>query len=739
MASDSVTFPRQYARTQRFTLGAPRACVPSPDGQRVVFLRSGSGTDRSHALWTLDLTTGRERCLADPADLLEGDAEELPPEERARRERSRESSAGIVEYATDTEVTVAAYALSGQLFVTELATGHTRRLPVPGPVVDPRPSPDGRHVAYVTAGALRVVGVDGSGDRALVEPDRPEVTFGLAEFVAAEEMERHHGYWWSPDSTRLLVARVDTAPVHRWWIADPARPEQPPTEVRYPAAGTPNADVTLHLVDLAGGTPRPVDWDRADHPYLARVHWSAAGPPLLLVQRRDQRHQRYLTVDPATGRTVTVREETDPHWLELHPGVPSWTPDGRLVRIADVAGARVLLVGDQVLTDDRLHLRAVLDVGERDVLVSASPGEGSGRREPGHVAVVRVPYPPRPADGGEPSAATAGTTPATTPAWQFLSPAWDGVATAVRRGHTAVLSHATLRRPGREYTVLRLPDGEGEAVHVATLASRAETPVLTARPRLGHTGAAGIPTAVLLPSGYRPEQGPLPVLLDPYGGPHAQRVVAAHNPHLVSQWFAEQGFAVVVADGRGTPGYSPQWEKAIHHRVAEVVLEDQVTALHALAREHPLDLNRVAIRGWSFGGLLAGLAVLRRPDVFHAAVVGAPVTDWRLYDSHYTERYLGHPEQHPKVYRANSLVDDEGLVDAVRPHRPVLLVHGLADDNVVVAHSLRLSTALLAEGRPHEVLPLSGVTHMASQEQVSQNLLLLQLEFLRRALGLGTP
>jgi dipeptidyl-peptidase-4 len=237
-----------------------------------------------------------------------------------------------------------------------------------------------------------------------------------------------------------------------------------------------------------------------------------------------------------------------------------------------------------------------------------------------------------------------------------------------------------------------------------------------------------------MPTDYHGDT-PLPVLLDPYGGPHGQRVVAAHNAHLTSQWFADQGFAVVVADGRGTPGHSPAWEKAVKDDLAAVVLQDQVDTLHALAADFPLDLGRVAIRGWSFGGYLAALAALRRPDVFHAAVVGAPVTDLRLYDTHYQERYLGDPAERPEVYRRNSLIDDAGLVDAAEPHRPMMIIHGLADDNVVVAHSLRLSSALLAAGRPHEVLPLSGVTHMTPQESVAENLLLLQVDFLRRALA----
>jgi dipeptidyl-peptidase-4 len=224
------------------------------------------------------------------------------------------------------------------------------------------------------------------------------------------------------------------------------------------------------------------------------------------------------------------------------------------------------------------------------------------------------------------------------------------------------------------------------------------------------------------------------VLMDPYGGPHAQRVLAARRAFAESQWLADQGFAVVVADGRGTPARGPAWERAIHLNVAGPVLEDQVTALHAAAERFPLDLSRVAIRGWSFGGYLAALAVLRRPDVFHAAVAGAPVTDWTLYDTHYTERYLGHPGEDPEAYERTSLIRAVEEMAGDQVMRPLLIIHGLADDNVVAAHTLRLSSALLAAGRPHSVLPLSGVTHMTPQEVVAENLMLLQVEFLRNAL-----
>jgi dipeptidyl-peptidase-4 len=246
-----------------------------------------------------------------------------------------------------------------------------------------------------------------------------------------------------------------------------------------------------------------------------------------------------------------------------------------------------------------------------------------------------------------------------------------------------------------------------------------------------HLGSRRLPTAILLPTDHVPGAR-LPVLLDPYAGPHAQRVVQARGAFTSSQWFADQGFAVVVVDGRGTPGRGPVWERAVHRDLAGPVLDDQLEALALAADVEPaLDLGRVAIRGWSFGGYLAALAVLRRPDVVHAAIAGAPVTDWRLYDTFYTERYLGHPVDDPAPYEATSL-----LADAARLERPLLLIHGLADDNVVSAHTLQLSAALLAAGRPHQVLPLTGVTHMASQEDVAENLLLLQLAFLRQSLRL---
>ncbi|KGI81569.1 peptidase S9 [Actinopolyspora erythraea] len=679
-------------------MGAPRSFTVAPDGQRVLFLRSSSGTDRSNALWLFDTAEVTEHLLADPAQL--DDADVVSEAELARRERVRERASGITAYAVDDSARRVAFTLSGELFVSEPETGLVRRLPAQYPAADPRPDGSGVRVAYTSRGELRVIGFDGSGDRALAEPEHERVQWGSAEFVAAEEMNRARGYWWSPDGSTILAARVDESEVARWNLADPADPARAPRTMAYPAAGEANADVTLELLrvdDARFGERLPVRWDRGSHPYLVEVHWSAHGRPLLAVQSRDQRSQLVLAVDPETGDTTELHRDTDPHWIEIKTGWPAWTPDGRLVRIAALDGAYRLLVDGTDWTGAELQVRAVLDVGPHDILVAAS------ERDPTQSHVYRV----------------------TESGARRLSEE-AGVHGARRGGPVTVLSSSGLRQLHTTVRVLR------EDTPIGEIASLAEPSTITPRVELLRLGARELCSALLLPHGHRPEHGRLPVLLDPYGGPQAQRVLRKQQGYLTPQWFAEQGFAVLVTDGRGTGGRGPEWDRAIAGDFAGAPLHDQVDALHACAAERTdLDLDRVGIRGWSFGGYLAALAVLRRPDVFHAAVAGAPVCDFRLYDTHYTERYLGDPNRNPETYAANSLLE---MAPELR--RDLMLVHGTVDDNVVFAHSLRLSEALTAAGRPHTLLPLPGVTHMPTSESKSENLLLLQLDFLRRALGL---
>ncbi|WP_433894121.1 prolyl oligopeptidase family serine peptidase [Streptomyces sp. CA-111067] len=689
---DDLTFPQQHARTQRFSLGVPRAFTLSPDGGRALFLRTRGPRDRTGCLWLLD-EDGGERLLVDP-DSLGRAAGGLPEAERIRRERARERTGGITGYDTDTAVRTVAFSVDGALWALDVDGGPARPVATAGPVVDPRLSPDGRRVAYVTGGALRAVDLTDGTDLPLAEPERPEVGYGLAEHVAAESMHRHRGHWWSPDGTALLATRVDTGPVQRWWISDPSDPAKPPHSVPYPVAGTANADVSLHVFPLAGGGTE-VRWDRRAHEYLATAGWDAHGP-ILSVQSRDQRTVQVLAADPATGATRLLHERRDPAWVELIPGAPVRTASGALVYAADDGDTRRLTVAGEPVTPPGLQLREVLSVSGESVLFIASD-------EPTEEHLWSY-------------------DPAAGPVRLSEGP---GVHTGRRAGGGLLLAAHT--EAGRDF-VLRAP---GRPPRRA--ACLAEEPVTPPRVTWLRAGERAIRTALLLPSWYEPGGGPLPVLLAPYGGPAMQLVVRARGWWFSeAQWFADQGFAVVVADGRGTPGRGPVWEKTVHGDTLSAPLEDQVAALHAAAEHCPdLDLGRVGIRGWSFGGTLATVAVLRRPDVFHAAVCGAGPSDARLYDTHWRERFLGHPDERPEAYDRSSPINEAAAL-----RRPLLLVHGLADDNVVAAHTLRMSAALLAANRPHRVLPLSNVTHGPTDEVVVEGLLRHQLNFLRETLNI---
>jgi dipeptidyl-peptidase-4 len=693
-----TSFPRQQARTRRFSLGVPRDFVISPDGGRVVFLRTRGGTDAHTCLWQFDVNTATSTLIIDPASLAGEDGAEVPAEERMRRERSRERSGGIVRFSTNYDVTRAAFDLGGKLYVVDLGGGGVTELAMSGRAIDPRIDPTGTHVAYVEAGALHTVRIDGGAARVLIRPEDDQVTYGLAEFVAAEEMSRQNGYWWAPDGSRLLVARVDVARVQRWYIADPSNPANPPVSVAYPVAGTANAVVTLHLVDVNGSAPVDVQWDRESFEYVTTVDWSKHGL-LVVVQSRDQRTMRVLEVDPATGETSVLREDTDADWVDIVAGVPARLNDGTLVWTVDRDGAKRLLIGDDAVTGVDLEVRDIAGVDGDVVVFRAST-------EPTEVDLYTWSR-----DGGVAKMEADSVTP--------------GVWRARRSGGTTVVVSRDLEQPAVRTSVHR------DSTRAEQIESFAETPSISLNVRLIALGARKLRAALVLPNGHEPGSGKLPVLMDPYGGPAMQKVTATAGTYLESQWFADQGFAVLVIDGRGTPGRGPEWARSIYGDHATPVLEDQVDGLHAAAVEWPdLDLSRVAIRGWSYGGFLAALAVLRRPDVFHVAIAGAPVTDDRLYDTHYTERYLGRPDLEPDNYAAVSLIPD-----AFRLTRPLMLIHGLSDDNVVVAHTLRLSAALLAAGREHTVLPLTGATHMANDEAVAENLLLLELAFIRRALA----
>lgn len=682
-------FLTQQAQTLNFTLGRPGQFQVSADGLQVLFCRTMDGTSNLAALWVYDVEPGTERLLHLP------DAGQLneSAEDRVRRERQRDRNRGVTRYRTDAAGTVVVASVEGRLTTVEVSSGAVRQLDTAGSVIAPRPDPAGWTIAYVSEGSMHLVDVAGGNDRVLLATPGPDVSYGLPEHVAAESFDRQDGFWWAPDGSALLVARVDNSGLPVTYLADPSAEREPPRSMRYPFAGGPNAEVTLHVVGLDGASTE-VAWDRQAFEYLLAVRWDDHGP-LIAVQNRAQTEVRLLAVDPTTGVTTEVLAEIADSPFAVRHGVPARLAGGELVWLANVEDARRLLVAGEPVTPASLQVREVVEVSGDSVLFHAST-------EPTEVQVYEWS-----AAGG----------------LRQLSDS-PGVHSGVRGGDTVVLASRSLEIDGVR-TVVRSPgrpDGEIGCLALPTEPINVE---------IFSAGLRQVRTAVLLPRDPELAAGRLPVLFAPYGGPGAQQVLQARDSYRLSQWFADQGFAVVVADGRGTPARGKAWEDVIWLDKGGPALDDQVAVIDDVKRRYPqLDFDRVAIHGWSFGGFLTALAMLRRPDVFHVGVAGAPVTDFRMYDTHWSERYLGHPGEHAEAYDRCTL-----MLDAPNLQRPLLLVHGLADDNVLPAHTFQLSEALTAAGKVHSVLPLRATSHMISDPRIAVNLRLIELEFIRNALG----
>lgn len=700
------SFPRLQARTRRFTLGTPTDVTISPDGRRIVYLQSTGPVDPVKRLMTAAVAAEfAPIVVADPARLLNGN-EELSVAEKARRERLRESGAGIVGFSVDDELSVAAFGLSGAVGIATLdpARGEVgaKLLDVTGPAIDPRVDPTGQRVAWVADRSLFVSMVDGSEATCLAASQSESHTWGLANFLAAEEFDRIRGYWWSPDGQSLLVEEVDESRVDTWFISDPTNPSVPPRSVRYPAVGRPNPTVRLWLVNLAGDRVE-IQWDHDTWEYLVSVRWNSYGRPLVTLFDRLQRNGVVLSVNPSDGSSEAVARMSDPAWVSIVPGTPTWTADGDLLTTYDSGIVETVAVGGvplELLPD--WQVAGVLESDDDGVLLAVQPEATT------HVLLFID---------------REGIHHELTPDEQWAS--------GVYRGGTLYTARTTLNSSEWTRELSQWQVGDDRPTVIAEVPSMAMTPPVDVNANPVAVGERELNAVVLWPHGHTPGSQRLPVVMNPYGGPHAQRVISVGRAFAEAQWLADQGFAVIVADGRGSPGRGPAWERTISGDLATFPLDDQIDALHGIADRWPddIDLDRVGITGWSFGGYLAALAVLRRPDVFRAAVAGAPVTEWRLYDSAYTERYLGDAVTDVSNYDATSL-----LPMAPSLERPLMIIHGMADDNVVVAHSLQLSAALTAAGRPHTFVPLANVTHMTPQEEVAENLLKLEVDFFLRNL-----
>jgi dipeptidyl-peptidase-4 len=712
----NLEYLRLHAETRGFMLGRPVKPKPTPDGKAVLFLRSEAKSPKL-SLFEFDVASGKARMLLTPEEVLKGGEESLSAEEKARRERMRVTVGGFTDYQLDEEGKQVLLSLSGKLFVYNRTPSKLKLLATgKGTLLDPKFSPDGKQVAYVLDHDVYVYDLASDKEQRVTTGGTEKKPHGLAEFVAQEEMGRFSGYWWSPDGKQIAYQETDHDGVEVWNVADPAKPDQAPSKQYYPRPGKQNATVRLGIIPVSGGETVWVEWDAKRYEYLASARWDEHGPLTVTVQNRLQQELALLKVDPKTGKTTVLLKETDKTFINLDQEMPRWLKNGDFLWASDEKTGRRLSrrqPGDHpvlYITPPSLNYVGLVRVIEKEEgkVICQVADEPIGTR------AAFFDLAERKGDWGWENSEP--------PVWIGKNRGVDTVI-ANKDGSVCVLTSTSQNTlPSSE--VLRFSGGKGRRFLPEVAA---EPPF---RPNVVLVNMGAFYASIVRPLVFDKKKK-YPILLYVYGGPRHRQVEGAMGRWLLPQWIADRGFIVVAIDNRGTPGRGHEWEHAIYGKFGSVPLGDQVGGLQALGEKFPeLDLDRVGVYGWSFGGYLSALAVLRRPDVFKAAIAGAPVVDWEDYDTHYTERYMGLPKDNPEAYKEASL-----LTYAAKLERPLLLVHGTADDNVYFRHSLKLADALFREGKDFEMLPLSGLTHQLPDPVVTQRLYSRFVRFFQKHLG----
>lgn len=712
MSAMPASTPTSAAVEQRLTLEAITGDTPlsgptlvqptfSPDGARITFLKGKAENRNQLDLWAFDVATKQAALLVDSKALLPDGEGELSDEEKARRERQRTAAlSGIVEYAWFPDSRRLLFPLGGELYLFDLGTpaAPARKLSSgEGFATDPKVSPKGGFVSFIRGRDLWVVEV-ATGKEAQLTHDGSEVIGnGVAEFVADEEMNRHTGYWWAPDDSAIAFARIDETPVpirERFEIY-PDRTEV--VRQRYPAAGEPNVLVQLGVIEPeAGAAPRWLDLGSNPDIYLARVDW--ASPQRLLFQRqsRDQRRLDLIEADLSAGTQRTLVTERSRTWINLHE-LLHVLADGRLLWGSERSGFMHLYLLDsdgrdpQAITEGAWMVEELLAVDEaRGLVYFSGTKDGALERH-----VYRAPL-----AGGTIERLTreAGMHAARfdAQAERFVS-LWSNATTPPQ---------ATLfDRDGANLADLvdnMLVDG-----HPYFAFRNIHTPLAFGTLKAAD-GSTDLHYSLLKPPGFDPRRK-YPVIVYVYGGPAAQTVTNSwpgRGDHFFSRYLAQQGFVVFSLDNRGTPRRGQEFLSALFRAQGTVEVEDQLNGVAWLRAQPWVDATRIGVHGWSNGGYITLMLLARSREAYACGVAGAPVTDWALYDTHYTERYMDHPRDNPQGYaQARVMTHIDGLTE------PLLLIHGMADDNVLFSNSTVLMAALQQRAQPFELMTYPGAKH----------------------------
>jgi len=698
----------KLAATHSFSLGQPHDTIPSGDGKSVFYLRSGP-RDTKLGLYQLDIASEKETALALPAS-----TETLSVEEKARRERARQTLTGITDYALSDDSSRILAAQGDHLILIDLKGGGQKAVAKTGWIA-PKLSPDGSAIAAVRDNDVHVVTLKSGQDNQLTRGGTDIRTNGLAEFAAAEELNRADGMWWSPDSQKLIYEHADSGNVEEHYISDPEHPQVKPVDFRYPRAGTNNAEVVFGIISKKGGKTIWIQWDHQALPYVADVHWPKKGAITLTLLNREQTIEKLVSVDPATGRTKDLITETDPAWVNIEAGQGFRTPGSQTLPVWIEGGKKFLWSAernnqwqlevhnadgslDHVITSPDLPFMGLVaaDEGKKAIYYSAHPTRFD-------TAIYRVDF-----DGGASTAITP------------VSGVHDVVAN--QNGTPAVMIDNFADASGNVGNVILDPDGKT----LGKLPSVAEAPSIALNMQFAQVGPQKLDAMIVLPHDAKPQQK-LPVILSVYAGPSFKTVL--HEPYYENQCMADQGYAVVSVDGRGTPGRDHDFERAIKNNLIDLPLHDQIEGLQALGALYPqMDMNRVGVEGWSFGGYFTVMAMARRPDVFKAGVAGAPPVDFEDYDTAYTERYLGVPQDSREAYRVSNVLT---YADALS--RPLLIMHGITDDNVYFENTMKLTQALIKAGKTYNLILLPG-THMLTDPLLRTNVDNARMSFFKENL-----
>ncbi|PVM87089.1 S9 family peptidase [Caulobacter radicis] len=667
----------------------------SPDGKRVTYLKAKPEAANVQDLWAVDVKGGEPYRLIDANALSSGD-KALSEAEIARRERARVLARGVVEYSWDSEGRFVLVPLDGDLYVDSVADGKVTRLTqTPGDEVDAKVSPKGRFVSYVRDQNLYVRPLTGGEETAVTAEGKGALSFGVAEFIAQEEMDRDTGYWWSPDERLIAYTRVDESSVDIVPRADIGPAGATVIDQRYPRAGRPNAIVDLFVKDLASGKVVQIDLGADKDIYLARVAWSKDGKTLYVQrQSRDQKTLDLIAFSPASGQGKTILTETDPHWVELHDDFRP-LKDGSFLWSSEKSGNKHLY---RYAADGKLlaqvtkgdwpvdKIEAVDDVDEKRGLVffSASIDTPIERR------LYSVSY----------------TKPA---APKAMTPAGGWWTTKVAATGAFVGSYSDPKTPPQ--TALYDPAGKRvrwieenrlDAAHpYAPYAADHLVPEFGA---LKAADGQALHYSLLKPANFDAGKK-YPVIVSVYGGPHAQRVTKAWN--VSDEAFANAGYVVFKLDNRGSSNRSTAFKTALDRRMGTVEVEDQFVGAAFLKTLPYVDAERLGVMGWSYGGFMTLMMLSAEGTPFKAGVAGAPPTEWGLYDTHYTEQFMGKPDENKAGYAASDFL---GRIDKLKPGS-LMLIHGMADDNVIFENSTRVLAALQKKGIAFETMLYPGERH----------------------------